>query len=240
MKRISITLIILCIFSPLLWSYDYSLVNLDIEAFSASLFGDMGTISSGALLDLYFGFNVLLHAGIQYCYDIGYTGFIPEAGIGIVVSEKFDKRECTTMTFMGTDYNEFGQEVDVYWIRKETCYAADLHMIEAGAFAYLLKDEWYAHETEIYDVIFYGGYRFSSFYEIFAPLEEINFHVYALLGLVGRYTYASGEGNYDEDRLAFGVMCGIRWYMAVFDLAFYDGEFVLKAGFRLPIIFLMR
>jgi hypothetical protein len=235
MKKIIISIIFLSILSSFLWCEDYSLVNLDIEAFSASLFGDMGSISSGAMLDLYFGFNVLLHLAVNYSY-FGYTGFIPEAGLGIVLSETFEKRECTTLTFIGSGYDEFGREVDVYWVSKEKCYAADLHMIEAGAFAYLLKDEESIYETEIWDVIFYGGYRFSSFYEIIAPLEEVNFHIYGLVGLVGRYS----AGDYDQDRIAFGVMCGIRWYLAVFDLAYYDGDFFLKAGFRIPITFLMH
>ncbi|MBN1696012.1 MAG: hypothetical protein JW881_00740 [Spirochaetales bacterium] len=240
MKKIIMTLLIILFLASFLYAEDYSLVNLDLEVFSAQLFGDLGAISSGAFVDLYFGFSVLFHLGVQYCYDVGYTGFIPEAGIGIVLDETFGKKQYTTMTFIGSGYNEFGQPVDIYWIRKGTCYALDLHMIEAGAFAYLLSDEWAGYETEIWDTIFYAGYRFSSFYEEFGALEEVNIHVYGLLGLVGRYRYERGDEYYDQDRLGFGIMCGLRWYLFVFDLAYYDEEFVLKAGFRIPAVFLTR
>jgi hypothetical protein len=69
-------------------------------------------------------------------------------------------------------------------------------------------------------------------------MEELNLHLYALAGLVGRYSYERGDEYYDEDRLAFGALLGCRWYLFVFDAGYYDDFFFFKAGLRLPISFL--
>jgi len=207
--------------------------NIELNLFHMLLMGDVMDMGSGLVFDFNTG-NLLWHIGarVQYLEGFGLAG---EAGVGFIFDATYESNAEFVQIIPISSWTVGNIRYTEYERIEGTCPAAFLHVLEAGLKPHYLATEGYNWESTFSDLIFYGGYRFASFYSEFAPTQEFEVQLHALVGLTGRYEVDYGTETRDDGRVAFGIEAGAKWYILHINIAYYDGFFYMDYAFRLPI-----
>jgi hypothetical protein len=208
-------------------------VNFEVNLFQMLILGETVDMGSGLIVDFNSG-PLLWHIGarVQYLNGFGLAG---EAGVGYLLDAKYETQADFVQIIPIRTWDVGNIRYTEYQRTEGKCPAAFLHVAEAGVKPHYLTSESYNWQSDFYDVIFYGGYRYVTYFAEFAPNQEIEVQVHALIGLTGRYLYDWGTETRDDGRLAFGFEAGLKWYILHANVAFYDGFFYMDFGFRIPI-----
>ena len=215
-------------------STDYiSFVNIEANPIHLLILGDVVDMGSGAVVDFNTGI-LLWHIGarVQYLNDFSLAG---EAGVGFVFYAVYDTNAPYTQIIPIRTWEVGNVRYTEYQRIEGTCPAAWLHVVEAGVKPQYINTSGYDWENTFADLIFYGGYRLASYYAEFAPVQEVELTLHALVGVTARSYTSGGSTTADNGRAVFGVEIGAKWQFFHIDIAYYDEFFYMDYALRIPI-----
>jgi hypothetical protein len=226
-RRFALFIAVLCVlgFPAAAESLNYiGFFNLGLDVFEFKMLGSDLVIGAGATVDFNTG-PVLWHANlhVQVTDEVGVSG---DLGLGWVLFGFYDTTADYTQIIVTDTWTVGDYRYTEYERIEGKCWAAMLHVIEAGVRPHYIPTG--SHDFS--DIIFYGGYRYASYYAAFMPVQEIEATLHGLLGIVYR------DGNMDG--IAGGVEAGFVWDFLRFAIGYYDEMLYVNMTFRLAFTFM--